>query len=79
MQTISNSIQVKVTDSSDELNGGSSPSGGGNGMMLGVTVNTGVPHVDFDELVRSSSVGEIKALANALLRAVNNGADPDPE
>ena len=31
IQTISNSIQVKVTDSADELNDNSSPSGGGNG------------------------------------------------
>lgn len=78
MQTISNSIQVKVTDSADEMGCGSTPSGGGNGMTLGVTVNTGVPHVDMDELVKSSSIAEIKALANALLRAVNRGADPEP-
>ena len=79
MQTISNSIQVKVTDSADELTDKSSPSGGGNGMTLGVTVNTGVPHVDMEELVKSSSVAEIKELANALLRAINKGADPDPQ
>jgi hypothetical protein len=78
LQTITNTIPVRVTDSVVEAlqaaNGGSS-GGGGNAIDISVAVNTGVPRVDKSELTKASSVGDIKALANAILDAINGSAD----
>ena len=73
MQTISNTIPVRVTDSVVEANGGKP--GIGNEVDLSVSVNTGVPRVDKALLTRASSVGDIKALANAILNAINGPSE----
>lgn len=65
MQTISNTIPVMITDSVERANGQT------NDVNLSVTVNTGVPHVDRQALTNASTGADIKALANALLAAIN--------
>jgi hypothetical protein len=79
MQTISNTIPVKVTDSVAEAamaaSGGGDSGGGGNSIGLSVYVNTGVPKIDRAALTKGSSVADIKALANAILDAINGSAE----
>lgn len=78
MQTISNTIPVKVTDSVAEAAmaaSGGEGSGGGNSIGLSVVVNTGVPKIDRAALTKGSSVADIKALANAILDAINGSAE----
>lgn len=75
MQTVSNTVPVKVTDCVDlatameAAGGGDAPAG--NTIDLNVVVNTGVPKVDRAALTKASSMGDIKALANAILAAIN--------
>lgn len=75
MQTITNTLPVRVTDcvtvadAIAEAGGGSAPAG--NSIDLSVVVNTGVPKVDKTALTKASTMGDIKALANALLEAIN--------
>ena len=75
MQTITNTLPVRVTDSvtlADAIaaaGGGSAPAG--NTIDVQVIVNTGVPKVDKAALTKASTMGDIKALANAILEAIN--------
>lgn len=75
MQTITNTLPVRVTDSTTladaiaAAGGGSAPAG--NSIDISVVVNTGVPKVDKAALTKASTMGDIKALANALLEAIN--------
>ena len=78
MQTITNTLPVRVTDCvtvADAIasaGGGSAPAG--NSIDLSVVINTGVPKVERPSLDAASSMGDIKALANALLAAINGAA-----
>lgn len=69
MQTISNTIPVLVTDSVERAGSGSQS------MNLSVKVHTGVQHIDKEELTTASNNGDVKALVNAILQAIN-GATP---
>ena len=71
MQTITNTLPVKVTDCviPEEAVDGGSPAG--NSIELNVVVNTGVPKIDRTALTGSSKMGDVKALANAILDAIN--------
>lgn len=71
MQTITNTLPVKVTDCviPEEAVDGEAPAG--NTIELNVVVNTGVPKIDKEALGAASSMSDIKALANALLAAIN--------
>lgn len=75
MQTITNTLPVKVTDCvtlADAIasaGGGNAPAG--NTIDVQVVINTGVPKVDKGKLTKASTMGDIKALANALLEAIN--------
>lgn len=71
MQTITNTLPVKVTDCviPEEAVDGGAPSG--NSIELNVVVNTGVPKIDRTALTGASTMGDIKALANAILDAIN--------
>lgn len=75
MQTITNTLPVRVTDCTTiadaigSAGGGSAPAG--NSIDLSVVVNTGVPKVDKAALDAAATMGDIKALANALLAAIN--------
>ena len=71
MQTITNTLPVKVTDCVAEALAAANGGGGGNTISLDVIVNTGVPKVDAAALTKASTMGDIKALANALLEAIN--------
>ena len=75
MQTITNTLPVRVTDSVDLANAINSAAGGeapaGNTIELNVVVNTGVPKIEKEALGAASSMSDIKALANALLAAIN--------
>lgn len=71
MQTVTNTLPVKVTDCviPDEAVEGSAPAG--NSIELNVVVNTGVPKVDKTALTGASTLGDTKSLANAILDAIN--------
>ena len=71
MQTITNTLPVKVTDCVAEALAAANGGGSGNTIGLDVVVNTGVPKVDKAALTKASTMGDIKALANALLEAIN--------
>ena len=65
-QTINSSIPIKVTDCADELEGAKNEVG------LSVVINSGVPHVDKDELTKVSTNKELRELVNAILTAINS-------
>ena len=75
MQTITNTLPVKVTDCATVADAISGAGGGqapaGNTISIDVVVNTGVPKVDKEALTKASTMGDIKALANAILDAIN--------
>lgn len=71
-QTISNTVPVKVTDAvCDSIAAVKSAEGCKNTIDISVVVNTGIQRIDKASLTQGSSVADIKALANAILEAIN--------
>lgn len=68
-ESITANLPVCVTDCIERVNMAT------NTINLSVKINTAVPHVDKQPLTTKSTPAEVKALANALLAAVNS-TDP---
>lgn len=67
--TVSNMVPVCVTDCVARV------AGANNSVDLSISVTSPIPKVAVDALTKDSTTGDVKALANALLTAINAAAE----